>query len=368
MFPKNVWYVAAASREIADGQVIARTICDLPLALFRNLKGEPAALLDRCPHRLYPLSQGVVTESGLRCGYHGLEFDAGGRCTHIPSQDEIPPNARVDAYPVREAHGLIWIWPGDPALAEDTPLPAFETGEGYLAGLDFSCLDESGEWGVAGPHLIEIDANFMLAVDNLLDLTHVAFIHAKTFDNAGILGSERIVKKTDGDQLTDFFRFKNAMSAPLRAAYMLDPQIPLYDSFLETYWHPPGTMILVHGAVPEGRDRETDGVIVMGINAITPATRDTCHYFWSQSVYRNRNDGAVRDAWETATRAAFEEDEAVLRTQQQNLDRFGTVDLQDDISLMLKSDKAITQVRRIVSRLVAQEMLRGEVAAAHGTP
>lgn len=355
MFPKNVWYVAAASSEIAEGQVVARTICELPLALFRSLEGEPAALLDRCPHRLYPLSEGVITGSGLRCGYHGLEFDTAGHCTHIPSQSEIPPNARVDAYPVREAHGLIWLWPGDPAIAPDTPLPAFETGEGYLAGLDFSCLDESETWGVAGPHLIEIDANFMLAVDNLLDLTHVAFIHAKTFDNAGILGSERIVRKTDDDQLTDFFRFKNTMSAPLRKAYMLDPTIPLYDSFLETYWHPPGTMILVHGAVPDGRDRETDGVIIMGINAITPATHNSCHYFWSQSVYRNLHDGAVRDAWEVATRAAFAEDESVLRIQQQNLERFGTNNFQDDVSLMLKSDKAIAMVRRIVARKIAQE-------------
>ena len=312
-------------------------------------------MLDRCPHRLYPLSQGVVTQDGLRCGYHGLAFDKHGRCTDIPSQSEIPPNACVNAYPVREAHGLVWVWPGDPAVADETPLPAFETGEGYLSGLDFSCLDQSDLWGVAGPHLIEIDANFMLAVDNLLDLTHVAFVHAKTFDNAGILGSERIIKKVGSNQLVDFLRFKNPMSTPLRAAYKLDPHIPLYDSFLETYWHPPGTMILVHGAVPEGRDRESEGTIIMGINAITPATHTTCHYFWSQSVYRNLHEGAVREAWEKATRAAFAEDEAILRTQQQNLDRFGTRDLHDDVSLMLKSDRAIVMVRAIIARMIAQE-------------
>lgn len=355
MVPKNAWYVAATSRELAEGQVIARTICELPLAIYRNLDGAVGALLDRCPHRLFPLSQGVVTENGLRCGYHGLAFSVEGQCTHIPSQDLIPPNARVSAYKAREAHGLIWLWPGDQALADDTPLPAFETGEGYLAGLDFSCLDQSGLWSVAGPHLIEFDANYMLAVDNLLDLTHVAFIHAATFDNAGVLGSERITKPVGDNQLTDFFRFKNPMSPPLRAAYMLDPDIPIYDSFLETYWHPPGTMILVHGATPEGGDRETDGVIVMGINAITPATRSTSHYFWSQAVYRNVKDGAVRDAWEAATRAAFAEDEAALQIQQRNLERFGATELADDATLMLKSDKAITLARRIVARMVREE-------------
>ncbi|WP_137680840.1 aromatic ring-hydroxylating dioxygenase subunit alpha [Aurantiacibacter suaedae] len=355
MFPKNAWYVAAISREIKDRGVLSRTICELPLALYRAQDGTVGALLDRCPHRLFPLSKGQVTQDGLRCGYHGLAFAADGRCTHIPSQDEIPPNARVAAYPVRESHGLIWLWPGDPALAQNTPLPAFETGPGYLSGLDFSCLDECDKWGVAGPHLIEVDANYMLAVDNLLDLTHVAFIHAKTFDNSAILGSERITKTLGANQLIDFFRFKNPMSAPLRAAYMLDQDIPLYDSFLETYWHAPGTMILVHGATPERADREESGTIVMGINAITPATRTSCHYFWSQAVYRNLRGGAVRDAWEIATRNAFAEDEHALRTQQHNLERFGMQELSDGVSLMLKSDKAITLARRTIARLVKEE-------------
>lgn len=355
MFPKNAWYVAATSHELDPGQVLSRMICEIPMALFRGFDGVAAALLDRCPHRQFPLSAGQVTERGIRCGYHGLSFAADGRCINIPSQDEIPANACATAFPVRESHGLVWIWPGDVALAADTPLPSFETGPGYLAGLDFSCLDVSPEWGVAGPHRIAIDANFMLAVDNLLDLTHVAFVHAKTFDNGGVLGSERTVRTVNGNQIIDFFRFKNPMSQPLRAAYQLDPAVPLYDSFLETYWHPPGIMILVHGAVAEGGDRESEGVIVAGINCITPATRTTSHYFWSQSVYRNLHDGAVRDKWECATEAAFAEDEAILRTQQRNLELFGASDLQDNVSLILKSDKAIVLARRIVARMVREE-------------
>jgi vanillate O-demethylase monooxygenase subunit len=355
MYPRNAWYVAATSREIARGEILARTICEEHVALFRGHDGTVATLIDQCPHRLYPLSAGTVTGNVLRCGYHGLVFDGSGRCIEIPSQQEIPARACARAFPVREAHGLIWLWPGDPAIAETTPLPAFETGAGYLAGLDLSFLDPSDTWGVAGPHLIEVQADFMLAVDNLLDLTHVAYVHAKTFDNGGVLGSERIIKPVGANQLVDFFRFKNPMSAPLRAAYMLDPAVPLYDSFLETYWQSPSVMVLVHGAVPEGRDRETEGTIVAGINCITPATRDTCHYFWSQSVYRNLNDGAVRDMWEAATKVAFAEDEAVLRAQQANLTRFGNPDLGNGVGMVLKADKAIVLARRIVARMVREE-------------
>ncbi|ABQ69374.1 Vanillate monooxygenase [Rhizorhabdus wittichii RW1] len=358
MFPRNCWYVAAMSHEIAPGAVISRMICDVPMAIFRSLGGVASILLDRCPHRLYPLSEGTVEAHGLRCAYHGLVFAGDGGCREIPSQSEIPANACVTAYPARESHGLIWVWPGDAALAASTPLPAFETGEGYLAGLDFSCLDPSSLWGVAGPHVIHLDANYMLAVDNLLDLTHTAFVHAKTFDNAGVLDSTRTVRATGDQQLIDFFAFKNSMSAPLRNGYILDEGVPLFDNYLETYWQAPGVMILVHGAVPEGGDRERDGAIVLNTNILTPATERSCHYFWAQSVYRDRGNGKVRDLWEIMTKAAFAEDEHTLQRQQANLERFGASALADDVSLILKADKAIVLARRMVSRMV-----RGEEAA-----
>lgn len=355
MFPKNCWYVAAMTHELGAGSVMSRTVCHQPMAIFRSVDGKVSALLDRCPHRLYPLSKGTVETSGLRCSYHGLVFGPNGKCTQIPSQPEIPSTACVTAFPARESHGLIWIWPGDKSVAEVTPLPSFETGPGYLAGLDFSCLDESETWGVAGPHVIHIDADYMLAVDNLLDLTHTAFVHAKTFDNAGVLGSDRTIKALGEQQLIDFFSFKNTMSAPLRKGYLLDPEVPLFDNYLETYWQAPGVMILVHGAVPEGGSREDDGAIVLNTNILTPAAAGSCHYFWAQSVYKNRGAGKVRDMWEVMTQGAFAEDEAILANQQANLARFGDTSMADDVALVLKADKGIVMARRIVSRMVRQE-------------
>ncbi|RJG57911.1 aromatic ring-hydroxylating dioxygenase subunit alpha [Sphingobium terrigena] len=355
MFPRNSWYVAAMSHELVDGGVLARTVCNLPLALFRKSDGTLGVVIDQCPHRLYPLSKGTVVDDGLRCGYHGLVFGTDGICREIPSQTEIPARACVRSFPVREAHGLVWIWPGDAALAQSAPLPAFDTGPGYQAGLDFTCLEPSATWGVAGPHHIAINANYMLAVDNLLDLTHTAFVHAATFDNAGVLDSERTIKALGDRQLVDFFGFKNSMSAPLRTGYMLDDAVPLFDNYLETYWYAPGIMILVHGAVAQGGDRETDGAIVLNTNIITPATETSCHYFWAQSVYRNRGEGKVRDLWDVMTRAAFAEDEETLRNQQANLEAFGSASLDDDVALVLKADKAIVLARRIVSRLTKLE-------------
>lgn len=354
-FPQNAWYVAATSIELAAGSVLSRTICDVPLAIFRAHDGLVSALIDQCPHRLFPLSAGKVTQGGLQCGYHGLTFAPDGKCVSIPSQPEIPPSACVGSFPVREENGLVWIWPGDAAVAASASLPAFTTGPGYLAGLDFSCLNPSETWGVAGPHRIHIEANFMLAVDNLLDLTHTAFVHAETFDNAGVLDSERQTKAIGELQVIDFFGFKNSMSAPLRTGYMLDPDVRIFDNFLETYWHSPSIMILVHGAVPEGLDRESEGAIVLNTNIITPETPTTCHYFWAQSVYRNRGNGKVRDLWEVMTKAAFAEDETTLRLQQQNLDRFNARSVDDGVALVLKADKGIVLTRRAVARQIREE-------------
>lgn len=354
-FPKNAWYVAATSNELATGSVISRTVCDVPLAIFRTLNGAVSILVDQCPHRLFPLSAGKVTEQGLQCGYHGLTFAPGGQCVDIPSQPEIPPTACVRSFPAREENGLVWIWPGDASAAAAAPLPSFSTGAGYLGGLDFSCLNPSETWGVAGPHRIHIDANFMLAVDNLLDLTHTAFVHATTFDNAGILDSERQTKAIGDNQVVDFFGFKNSMSAPLRTGYMLDPDVRVFDNYLETYWYSPSVMILVHGAVPEGLDRETEGAIVLNTNIITPETSTTCHYFWAQSVYRNRGNGKVRDLWDVMTKAAFAEDEVTLRLQQQNLERFKAKSVDDGVALVLKADKGIVLTRRAVTRQIREE-------------
>ena len=356
MFPKNNWYVAAISSELAPGQVIRRTICDLNLALYRSLDGVPAALIDQCPHRLFPLSSGTVTERGLQCGYHGLVFAADGKCVHIPTQNRIPTVARTRAFEVHDDHGFIWIWPGDTDEAAATPLPGFATGAGYRSGLDFSCLTPSSTWGVAGPERIHVAANYMLAVANLLDLTHTAFVHAKTFDNAGVLDAARTIEAVGDNQVTDFFGFKNKMSAPLRQGYLLDPDVPQFDNYLEIYWQSPGIMILVHGAAPEGGDRESEGAIVFNTNIITPETSTTCHYFWAQSVDRNRGDGKVRDMWDMMTKGAFAEDEVTLRTQQANLDRFGLDSLDDYVALTLKADNAIFMARRIVARQVEREL------------
>ena len=113
MFLKNTWYVCAEPEEITR-EPFPRTICDEPVVFWRKMDGTPVAFEDRCCHRAVPLSLGAACKAGIRCGYHGLRFDAAGQCVDVPGQTTIPPGARVDSYPVVERHRMVWIWMGDP--------------------------------------------------------------------------------------------------------------------------------------------------------------------------------------------------------------------------------------------------------------
>src|SRR5438046_2032548 len=113
----NAWYIAAWADELAAAP-IGRRICNEPVVLFRDGAGKAAVLEDRCCHRAAPLHLGSLVEAGLQCGYHGLVFDGAGKCVSIPGQRLIPDSATVRAYPVVEKNQLVWVWMGDPKLAD----------------------------------------------------------------------------------------------------------------------------------------------------------------------------------------------------------------------------------------------------------
>jgi vanillate O-demethylase monooxygenase subunit len=123
---KNAWYVAGMSREFPERQLQGQVIAEKPLVMWRTTEGKVVAFDERCCHKRMPLSQGRLIESGLlECAYHGLCYDATGRCVRVPSHPEgdIPPQARLRPFPVIEQDGLVWVWPGDPAKAETAQPP-----------------------------------------------------------------------------------------------------------------------------------------------------------------------------------------------------------------------------------------------------
>ena len=153
MYLRNCWYVIAWDHEVPPGGLFARTVLNEPILVFRGADGSYAALEDRCCHRHAPLSKGRNEGDGVRCGYHGLKFDALGRCVDAPGLDRIPPQAKVKTYPVAVRNKWVFVWMGDPAQANERGKASWY-GPGF-SGHRTACGHLYNEWAftAAHPHL-----------------------------------------------------------------------------------------------------------------------------------------------------------------------------------------------------------------------
>lgn len=166
-YVRNHWYAAALSAEIQPGALLKRTVLEESLVIFRPEQGRLAALEDRCPHRNAALSLGTVIGGTLQCGYHGLRFDRAGRCVHMPGQARAPSHPfSARSYPALDAHGYAWVWMGDAGHADPAAIP------------DYSWQTDPKWTGEL--RLRTTQCNYRLALENVLDLSHVSFVHDRT--------------------------------------------------------------------------------------------------------------------------------------------------------------------------------------------
>jgi phenylpropionate dioxygenase-like ring-hydroxylating dioxygenase large terminal subunit len=166
----QAWYPVCRSSRL-QRRPLARTVLETPLVFFRSAAGQAAALLDRCPHRNVPLSSGWVAGEQLVCPYHGWQFDARGACVCVPGMVETrPQKAReVQAYPVCEQDGLVWVYPSTGMPASQPPRLEYLHEPGYT-----HFLAE-----------LEIEAALPDALENFLDGTHTHFVHAGLIRSEG---------------------------------------------------------------------------------------------------------------------------------------------------------------------------------------
>jgi phenylpropionate dioxygenase-like ring-hydroxylating dioxygenase large terminal subunit len=168
---KNFWYAVEHSQTL-QAKPISLHLLSRRYVLFRDASGSAHALVDSCAHRGASLGQGWVEGDCLRCPYHGWSYTSQGRCVHIPANAPgamIPARAQMAALPIQECNGFIWIFPGDPALADPELIPHFpEFGqEGWRT--------VQGEYSWA--------ANFSRVVEAGLDTSHAPFVHRPFFPN-----------------------------------------------------------------------------------------------------------------------------------------------------------------------------------------
>ena len=187
MFLRNYWYVATWARDLGR-KPLARIMLNEPVVLFRKQDGTPVALEDRCIHRRLPLSMGRLIGDEIQCHYHGLVFDGTGTCVKIPGQERIPPSARVKSYPVVERNQCVFVWMGDAGAPDTSRLPTH-----------FSVLDNEG-WTTSLVYR-PVQCNFQLINDNLLDLSHLATVHASTVGTAHVADLADVEAERDGNHV-----------------------------------------------------------------------------------------------------------------------------------------------------------------------
>ncbi len=327
MFLKNVWYVCAEPEEITRAP-FPRMICGEPIVFWRTEDGTAVAFEDRCCHRRMPLNKGVIVGDRLRCHYHGLEFEPSGACVHVPGQTTVPPNSAVKTYPVVERYDWLWIWMGDPALADEAEITPYP-------------WKTSDEWSAKGTYF-HVQCASQLIVDNLLDLTHLSYVHASTIGNQAVAEhADSRVFRDDGSVTVARWIVGQNPPPTYQKAGGFGPDQKV-DRWQIIEYRPPGFVRLFTGAAPgaaDGKDfgwRDLEhatpegGIGLRNLNAITPETETTCHYFWSQAQDIQPQSAEFTHAVYDQILTAFHQDWEVFEMQQDNWDDRPVIDINAD--------------------------------------
>ena len=335
----NTWYVASTSADVSR-QPMRRMILDQNIVFYRTEAGNPVALYDSCPHRFAPLSQGKLVGDHIQCIYHGLRFDAGGKCVLNPHGNKaIPSTAHIKSYPTYEKYGYLWIWPGDPTKA-DTSL---------VGGFDF--LDDIENFTTVRGYLT-IDANYQLVVDNLLDLSHVEFLHPMFARKEGV-DSHRTEFKHDGNTVSAI-RLKPNSSLNDFARLFWESPSEKGDGRANMHWMPPSLLYFDLGVTEVGGKVE-DGVCTPAAHLLTPATKYSTHYFWSQGRNKKLKDKDLDERLHKSVHNVFlYEDKPIIEAQQQVMGN--ETDVVALRPVLLEPDIPTIRARRVMNQLIRNEL------------
>jgi vanillate O-demethylase monooxygenase subunit len=347
-YPLNAWYPAAWGHEVGR-KLFARKICDTDLVFYRRQDGVAVALADACWHRLLPLSLGKLRGDEVMCGYHGLVFNSAGRCTFMPAQKTINPSASVRSFPVAEKHRLVWVWPGDPALADPALVPDFHWNDGT-------------EWVGEGGVFASLQCEWRLVVDNLMDLTHETYVHSDSIGQESI--TESPFEATHDDNTATLTRWMIGIEAPPFWAKQLGKP-GLVDRWQIVRFEAPAVVVGDVGVAPTGtgapEGRRQEGVNGAFLAALAPETATSCHYFWNFVRTFHREDEALTRALTTAHvnggQGVYDQDHHVLEAQQKAILANPRAPFYN-----LNIDAGALWARRLIDDMVARE--RGPKLAA----
>ncbi len=343
MLLRNHWYVAAWSEDVGRTP-LACVLLNEYVVLFRGLDGAPVALENRCPHRNLPLSEGRLDGDEIECGYHGLVFGRGGLCSHVPGQETVPGWARVKSYPVIERDRWVFVWMGDPEDADPDLAPAYHA---RLADPDWYCV--SGKTLVRG--------GYRLVLDNLLDLSHLSYVHSSTTGNRAVAEAAALATEA-GD---DFVRVTRWMEGiPPAPAFV---EYGGYDTPIDRWqvstYIPPSYIDICNGStvagegVPQAERPSSQGRWGFVVyHALTPETETSTHQFWAVAAPRTMVPANREALFTEQMKGVLAEDLAVYEAQQRAIDLDPAMRGADvNPRGAIPADDPLLRMRRIIRRL-----------------
>ena len=340
MFLFNTWYVAASSREIQD-KPLGRKICGERIVFFRDTQGHICALEDFCPHRGAPLSLGFQRGDQIVCGYHGLAIDCKGKAAHMTGQntDKFPS---VKNYPAVERYGFVWVWPGASEKADASLIPVMH-------------WYNNPNWAYGGG-MYHINCNYLLMIDNLMDLTHETYVHATSIGQPEI---EEVPVKTTFDSHTvcTSRHMQNVKAPPFWQNALIAQGLPadeLVDRWQVCRFSLPTHVMIDVGVARAGKGGydapQAEKASSTVVDFITPEDEHSMWYFWGMARQFKAHDDELTDQIRKGQGGIFSEDLEMLERQQSNL-----VHWPDRRLMKLNIDAGGVHSRRIIEREIALE-------------
>lgn len=162
-----------SSHKVKKGQVLGARRFGKELAFFRTKDGTLACVTSLCAHRGASLAKGCVKEGNIQCPFHGIEYNALGKCVHIPSEGRAATTDfsrfNLKSYPVREIGGIVFVWYGD-GVPEGEP-DVFD----IVTDSRYTYDHTEDKWSV----------DYSRVIENQLDVSHLPFVHRTTIGRGG---------------------------------------------------------------------------------------------------------------------------------------------------------------------------------------
>ena len=340
-YVRNTWYVAGWAQDFAIEKPLGLTILGEPIVIWRSADNVLTALEDRCVHRLAPLSLGRCEGARLRCMYHGLLYERTGAVCEIPGQEQIPPHARVRSYPVCEKHSWVWVWMGEAAACDESLIPP---AVGY---------DDPNY--ILGHGQMDYAAEARLINDNLLDFSHLSYVHINSFgaNEEWARGRPKVTVLENGVRVERWLQ--DISGSTTRISYTQPGErYTRYDFLL------PGVLLMTGGAFPVGTTERlggaapdldlAEGAVTFTSQAVTPLTEKTSRYFFSWGPHIKHGDAALRDTLMGIAHKAFAEDRTMIEAQQRVIDMTAAPRI-----MPTSADRAITLFNQMIARRVREE-------------